>query len=291
MSAPYFSVITPSWNQGKFLRGCIGSVLAQGDPGFEHLIFDNCSDDESASVVREFPHVAFVSEPDRGQSDAVNKGLASASGEIVCWLNSDDEYAPGAFRHLRQAFGDPDVHVVFGDVRQISYDGQADTVLAGRFGSRLDFIRWWRSDIQLHQPAVFFRRTVAEAMGPLREDLHYAMDYEYWWRLSERFVFHRLPEVLAVQHRQPDSKTIRAWPEVLRERERVFSPHYGLLAPDDQQDLRRERRSLLAGTFLNLAYACPPDRRCEVLHLLLKSFLIRPEGIFSRRWLGLLRTR
>ena len=95
MKELFFSVITPSWNQGKFLGACIGSVVSQNDLDFEHLIFDNCSTDGTAAVAAEFPHVKFVSEPDRGQSQAVNKGLAAARGKIICWLNSDDEYAPG----------------------------------------------------------------------------------------------------------------------------------------------------------------------------------------------------
>ena len=82
MRTPFFSVITPSWNQGKFLRACIESVVNQNDPDFEHLIFDNCSTDETRRVVADFPHVQFVSEPDRGQSHAVNKGLAAARGGL-----------------------------------------------------------------------------------------------------------------------------------------------------------------------------------------------------------------
>ena len=195
----YFSVITPSWNQGKFLRACIESVVGQNDPDFEHLVFDNCSTDSTAGVVADFSHVQFFSEPDRGQSHAVNKGLAVAKGEVICWLNSDDEYAPGAFARLRSAFADPTVDVVFGDARQVSYDGQGETELAAQFDSRLDFIRWWRSDVKLHQPAVFFRRRVFEEIGPLREDLHLTLDYEYWWRASEKFDFKYLPAVLAIQ--------------------------------------------------------------------------------------------
>jgi len=253
----YFSVITPSWNQGEFLRGCIESVLAQGDPDFEHLIFDNCSNDSTAQVAAGFPHVRFVAERDRGQSHAVNKGLAAARGEIICWLNSDDEYAPGAFAAVRQAFADPAVHVVFGDVRQVSYDGRAEEVACGKFDSRLDLVRWWSSRIKLHQPAVFFRRRVAESMGPLREDLHFAMDYEYWWRISEKFEFHQLRQVLATQHRQPASKTISQWQKVLEERERIFSPFYDLIDGGRPAELAAERKSGLAKQYLGLAWTAP----------------------------------
>ena len=285
---PFFSIITPSWNQGKFLRGCIESVRAQGDPDFEHLIFDNCSTDETTNVAAEFPHVRFFCEKDRGQSDAVNKGLRVAKGEIICWLNSDDEYAPGSFAALRRAFGNPDTHVVFGDVCQVGYEGASDALARGCFESRLDFLRWWSGHVKLHQPAVFFRRSVLEKTGMLREDLHYAMDYEFWWRMSGGFRFEYLPQVLAVQHRQPDSKTILAWQKVLNERERIFSPFYSMLK-ESRSELTREKRAALAKIYLDQAYAVVGPRPSQGFKLLLRSLAERPLGFFDFRWVGILK--
>jgi glycosyltransferase involved in cell wall biosynthesis len=85
MSSPFFSVVTPSWNQGGFLRGCVESVLAQGGGDFEHLVFDNLSTDGTAQVATGFPHLRFFGERDSGQSEAVNKGLRLAQGEVLCW--------------------------------------------------------------------------------------------------------------------------------------------------------------------------------------------------------------
>lgn len=288
MSSPFFSVITPSWNQGKFLRGCIESVRSQGDSDFEHLIFDNCSTDDTASVVAEFPHVRFFCEKDRGQSDAVNKGLRAAKGEIICWLNSDDEYAPGAFAALHRAFENPDTHVVFGDVRQVGYEGASDTLARGCFETRLDFVRWWSGRVKLHQPAIFFRRSVLEKTGMLREDLHYAMDYEFWWRMSEGFRFEYLPQVLAVQHRQPDSKTILAWQKVLDERERIFSPFFSMLK-ESRGELMREKSAALAKIYLDQAYAVVGSRPSQGFKLLLCSLAERPLGFFDFRWAGILK--
>jgi len=188
MNSPFFSVVTPSWNQGKFLRGCVESVLAQGDGDFEHWVFDNCSMDGTAEVAAGFSHLRFCSERDRGQSDAVNKGLRAARGEVVCWLNSDDEYAPGAFERLRRAFADPGTMVVFGDARQVGYGGAGDVVARGRFEKREDFVRWWGGGVKLHQPAVFFRRSVAEGVGILREDFYNAMFNDYWLLVSDFFL-------------------------------------------------------------------------------------------------------
>lgn len=287
MKERFFSVITPSWNQGKFLRGCIESVRGQGASDFEHWIFDNCSEDGTAEVAAGFSDVHFVREPDRGQSHAVNKGLAAAGGEIICWLNSDDEYLPGTFEALREVFSDPAVHVVFGDVRQVSYDGRDPVRMEARFEDRLDLVRWWSSRAKLHQPAVFFRRSVVEQVGPLREDLHYAMDYEWWWRMSEKHRFQYLPRELAVQHRQPESKTVVAWPRVLEERERVFAPHYGLIDAGDRRGLMREKRRLLARQFLMQAWTSPD--RGLARQSLIQAWKESPPTVIHPSTLGLLR--
>lgn len=289
MSSPYFSVITPSFNQGAFIAGCLRSVAAQEDDDYEHLVFDNCSTDETASEVTKFPKVDFRSAPDRGQSDAVNKGFAAAQGKIICWLNSDDEYPAGVFARLREIFADPTVMVVFGDARQVAYDGRGDELAPARFESRLDLIHWWSPAVKLHQPAIFFRRQVLTDIDGLREDLHYALDYEFWWRLSEKFAFVRVPGILAVQHRQLDSKTIRSWSKVLEERERIFSPFYDLIDGGDRPGLMKEKSRHLAESYLQQAYALGADRPGEALSLIGRSFRARPQGIWEGRWVGLIR--
>lgn len=288
-SKPYFSVITPSWNQGEFIGKCLASVSAQEDSDYEHLIFDNCSTDATAEVVAKFPKVDFRREPDRGQSDAINKGFRAARGEILCWLNADDEYPEGVFLRLRQAFSDPKVMVVYGDARQVAYDGGAEEIARGRFHSRLDLIRWWSPEVKLHQPAVFFRRQALEATGLLREDLHYAMDYELWWRMSERFDFQYIPEVLAIQHRQPDSKTMRAWHKVYVERERVFEPFYSLIDGGDRGGLIKEKKSGLAERYLLNAYAAVHFDRWTVLENLWRAWCESPRKVLHMRNLGLVK--
>lgn len=285
----YFSVVTPSFNQGTFIGPCLQSVVDQADPDYEHLVFDNCSTDTTASEVARFPQVRFISEPDRGQSDAINKGFAAAQGEILCWLNSDDAYPPGVFARLREIFADPTVEVVFGDALQATYDGRGDVRAPARFDSRLDLIRWWSPEVKIHQPAVFFRRTTARQAGPLREDLHYVMDYEYWWRLSEHSPFRYLPEILAIQHRQPDSKTIRHWHKVYAERERVFAPYYGLIDGGDRRALLREKRNVMARRFLGEAFAAAPSSRAFAWQCLLRAFGERPLLLLDPAWLGVLR--
>jgi glycosyltransferase involved in cell wall biosynthesis len=284
---PFFSVITPSWNQGEFLGACIESVLGQGDPGFEHLIFDNCSTDSTADVITRYPHLRCVSESDRGQSDALNKGFLAAKGEIICWLNSDDAYPEGLFKRLRELFADPSVDVIFGDVLQKNYDGSGDQIAPARFEKREDLVRWWSRDVKLHQPAIFFRRSVRENIGLLNEALHYTMDYEYWWRMSEQHRFQYVPEVLAIQHRQPKSKTIVAWPRVYEERERIFAPHYGMIDGGDPGAFERERRLAMAKNYLLLAWSAPP-RSMGVWENILRALGEDPASLLTTSLLGLI---
>ena len=289
-TAPFFTVITPSWNQGAFLPACLDSVIHQNDPDFEHLVFDNCSSDSTRAVAARYPHVRFLSEPDRGQSHAVNKGLAAARGEIICWLNADDIYQRGSFTLLREIFADSSVHVVYGDVEQVSYDGRGPQVLEAVFSDRLDLVRWWSSRARLHQPAVFFRRSAADSVGLLREDLHYAMDYEYWWRLSEKFPFHRTAGTLAIQHRQPQSKTVKSWHKVYEERETIFAPFYDLIDHGDRAGLMREKRQDLAVRYLTQAYAAAPSDKIASLQNLSRALHENPRYALHARSLGLLRS-
>jgi glycosyltransferase involved in cell wall biosynthesis len=285
---PYFSVITPSWNQGAYLRECIESVLAQEDADFEHLIFDNCSTDSTADIIAKYPHVCFVRESDHGQSDAINKGFLAAKGEIICWLNSDDAYPPRVFQRLRELFADPAVDVVFGDVLQKNYDGSADEIAVARFERREDLVRWWGRDVKLHQPAVFFRRSVREQTGLLDESLHYALDYEYWWRMSEKHRFMYVPEVLAIQHRQPESKTIMAWHRVMEEREKIFSPYQQMLG-EDEGTLSKERKKSLARLYLANAWSVASTDRIAARKNYLRAFKEDFREALKPKQLGLIR--
>lgn len=245
------SVVTPSWNQGRYLAGCIDSVLAQGWPDTEHLVLDNCSKDETPSVLARYPHVTAIVAPDEGQSQAVNRGFARARGEVLAWLNCDDRYLPGAFDRVASAFRDPNVHVVYGHVMVRDERTGRERLHRAHFGNRLDLVTW--SHTKLHQPAVFVRRSAIEAVGPLREDLHYTMDMELWWRLSERFAFHNLDVPLALQTYHAEAKTVRAYAAVLAERKRVFNPLLRVYAGDRRWSWLWCRQRNIARRYLSLA--------------------------------------
>jgi glycosyltransferase involved in cell wall biosynthesis len=288
---PFFSIVTPSFNQGAYLTGCLDSIKAQREGSYEHIIVDNCSSDGSKRILEDYAtdrRVRLLIEPDRGQSDAINKGFAMAQGEIICWLNSDDAYLPDTFSKLREAFHDPGCQVIFGDVLQVSYAAKDRIRAVARFEDRSDFIRWWSGRIKLHQPAVFFRRVVRENIGFLKEELHYAMDYDYWWRMSEEYHFHYLSELLAIQHRQPSSKTMRSWHSVLEEREKIFARYYPLL-DQKKSALARERSQSLASHFLQQAYSAIERDRVGAWFYLKKALYQSPQIVFRPASLGLIK--
>lgn len=178
---PRVSIITPSLNQGSFLEQSIQSVLNQQYPNLELIIIDGRSDDNSVEVIKKYEkHIAYwVSEPDRGQSDAINKGLRRASGDIVNWLNADDYHEPDTLQKVSSQFGDDQVNVVGGRGKVVSVQGEHIKFSRGTdvYPDNLaKTIGWARID----QPETFFRRKVLEKTGFLNADLHYVMDKAWW---------------------------------------------------------------------------------------------------------------
>jgi FkbM family methyltransferase len=203
------SVISPSFNQAEFLEECLASVRDQSYPPIEHLVFDPGSTDGSRERAARFPHVTLIAEPDSGQSDALNKGFARARGDIVAWLNSDDCFADTAvFDRVVRRFLQPDApDIIYGKGIYINENGKKlRDVYVNKDPSTLNW-RFQQEDGIL-QPALFMRRSVIERVGPLRNDLHYSMDYEYWIRCVKagiKFVY--LDDNLAIARYHSNNKT------------------------------------------------------------------------------------
>ena len=178
---PRITIVTPSFNQGEFLEETIRSVLLQGYPNLDYHIVDGGSTDDSVEIIRKYaPWLSsWTSEPDRGQSDAINKGFRRASGEIMGWINSDDTLKPGALRKVATLIGDEQEPAwVIGASEIVDENGGHLGVRAPARPTRRRMLRW--GDHWFPQQSTFWNRRMWEVAGPLREDLHYSMDHALW---------------------------------------------------------------------------------------------------------------
>ena len=188
MNFPKISVITPSYNQGQFIEQTIQSVISQNYPNLEYIIIDGGSTDGSVEIIKKYSHYLkyWVSEPDKGQSDAINKGLKIVSGEIINWLNSDDYYYPNALFKVADAFANEEIHVVCARARLFGPSIKAEIYSKGTdvfFHNLPKTIGWARID----QPETFFRSIVFSTLGNLNTDLNYLMDRDFWIRYLLKF--------------------------------------------------------------------------------------------------------
>lgn len=182
---PLVSIVTPSYNQGRFLEETIRSVLAQDYPHIEYIIVDGGSTDNSVEIIQKYADrlAWWVSEKDKGHADALNKGFARANGEILAWLNSDDTYYPGAVREAVEALlAHPDVGMVYGDADITDSEGR----IIGRFASRqTDYRKLLRGSVHIPQATTFFRADLYRQVGPLSLEYYFAFDYDLWVKLAK----------------------------------------------------------------------------------------------------------
>jgi glycosyltransferase involved in cell wall biosynthesis len=180
---PLISIITPSYNQAQYLEKTLRSVLEQDYPNIEYIVVDGNSDDGSQEIIDRYAErLAWsVSEPDRGQADAVNKGLARATGKYIGWLNSDDLYLPGAVRQAVDLLeANPQVGFVYGDVQAIDEHGAVTNIMR--------YADWNLEDLMgfhiIGQPGVFIRKETLDRAGKLDLSFHYLLDHQLWLRLG-----------------------------------------------------------------------------------------------------------
>lgn len=236
------TVVTPSYNQGEFVERTVRSVLSQRGPfDLEYLVIDGGSTDRTLEVLRPFQdRLQVISEKDRGQSDAINKGFRMATGEVLAWLNSDDTYEPGAIAAAvetlaggaRWCFGQ--CRIVDEEDREIRRGISAYKAWCSRRYSRERLL----SGNLIPQPAVFFRRELLEEAGPLDESLHYSMDYDLWLSFASRSAPVFVPRDLACFRWHRRSKTGSRYVASAREALRVARRHAG---PGDRFALLRHR--------------------------------------------------
>lgn len=187
---PSISVITPSYNQGQYIRQTVESVLSQTYASVEYIVVDGLSTDETLTVLKPYgDRLTLIAERDNGQTDAINKGLRRATGDVVCWLNSDDYFLPGALATVGQYFaGHPDALWLTGDCCIVDEAGapiQESVRQYKRLLRALPPSVYVGVTNAICQPATFWRRTLHERLGYLNEGLRYTMDYDWWLRLNQ----------------------------------------------------------------------------------------------------------
>ena len=205
---PLVSIVTPSLNQAEFIEETIASVLGQDYPNLEYMVVDGGSRDGTLEILRRHEgRLRWTSGPDDGQSDAINRGFAATSGEIIAWLNADDRYLPGAIGRAVEAFmHDPTLDLVYGQAFWIDRAGRS--LGPFRYGEPWDIHDLVNRTNFVQQPAAFFRRAAFDAVGGLDVDLHYVMDYDLWIRLGSGGGHARfLPEVMADVRMHAGTKT------------------------------------------------------------------------------------
>jgi glycosyltransferase involved in cell wall biosynthesis len=204
---PTISVITPTYNQAEFIEETLLSIEAQAYPNLEHIVVDALSTDATPEILARFADrlpMRVLREADRGQSDGINKGMRMATGEIVCWLNSDDRFRPDALRKVGETFAaNPKAGVVFGRGAKVARDGREIYTVPFRPFNR----RHLRTAYRVVQPAMFFRRDLYLEIGGLDEDLHYAMDWDLLIRLAAKCEVLAIDETLAEIRYYDDTKT------------------------------------------------------------------------------------
>lgn len=236
---PKVTIVTPSYNQGEFLEETIRSVLLQDYPNLEYIVIDGGSTDNSIDIIRRYERwlAHWVSEPDGGQSNAINKGFRAGSGRIMAWLNSDDCYTEGAVRHVVDYFeSNPAADIVCGFRQTVDH-------VRNRRNHSFVYLKPDRYSLSrscyIPQETTFWRRSVWETVGEVDESCQYAMDYDLWQRmLAAGYRFRLLPRFIGSFRIHAESKSILRDNIRTAELRRIYARY--LHTTRNEQELRME---------------------------------------------------
>jgi len=214
ISWPRISIVTPSFNQGQFIEETIRSVLLQGYPNLEYVVIDGESTDNTIEIIKKYePYLTYwCSESDRGQSHALNKGIARCTGDIFNWINSDDLLGPGALYAVAGSWIDTPGRIITGKVINFNEQGDRETIVPRNLTLN-NFIRWReaeRNGLSWHQPGIYLPLDAVKQAGGLREDLTFSMDHLLMIEMLQHCQVTYIEDTLAYFRYHLTSKTITA---------------------------------------------------------------------------------
>lgn len=208
---PCISIVTPSYNQGQFIEETIRSVLLQGYPNIEYIVIDGGSTDNSVEIIKKYESwiTYWVSEPDRGQSHAINKGFSHATGDLLGWLNSDDHFMPGALKKFAEVtVQNPEAGAFVGIGQIIDPSGKVIYYKEPHLEITVESLYNWLYGYDFMQPSCLFTKFAWQQNGPLGEDIHIALDLDLWLKVAKNFKFVKIPELLSTSRSHGNAKTI-----------------------------------------------------------------------------------
>lgn len=280
-SRPLVSIITPSYNQASYLEYTFQSVFRQDYPHLEYLVVDGGSTDGSLAILEKYADrfAWWLSEPDRGQAEAINKGFRRASGEIIAWLNSDDLYLPGAISQAVAALQQhPEAGMVFGDALTIDAAGKPLNVL--RFGDwGLDEFKKFR---MICQPAVFMRRGALPADTLLDESYDFMLDHHLWLRIASQHPVQHIPALWAAARHHPQAKNAAQAARFSAETLRLLD--WMRSTPEFQALDRTDSRQMIGGAYrLSARYLLDGGQANPALREYLRALAYAP-AYTLRHW-------
>lgn len=293
---PRITIITPSYNQGQFIEETIRSVLLQGYPNLEFIIIDGGSTDNTIEIIKKYEkYLAYwVSESDRGQTHAINKGLALSTGEIWSYLNSDDLLCPGALHKVAEAFKNQDIAWVGAVSSIIDGNGIVDYIKPQIPPNKKDYLFSWTREIQYVFPCSnvsFMRKEILDKCGLFDETLHFCMDIEYYVRavMQGNYLPYFIPDVLGQWRWHDKSKTLNAAgaygffeDEIL-----IATKYLPYLEPLERREM--QKHLLYHRKFLSprkAVYFLQQGDKKKALHELIMGIIRNPSLLLFRPWVG-----
>lgn len=279
---PRVTIVTPSFNQGQFLEETIRSVLLQGYPNLEYIVIDGGSTDNSVDIIRKYESCLsfWVSEPDEGQADAINKGFAKSTGEFLGWINSDDYLYPGVIKRVVEVFqANSRVEMIYGDV---DCGWPEKNKLHRLFGEQIEFSEMLRTvRVPIPQQGSLWRRSVIDRVGNLDSGWQVVLDQEFFTRVAEKCQILYLPMVMGFFRLHENSKSISQNRQWIKELPKMY--HEFFERDELQEDIKSLRDETMGAVFLtctSIALRCGEKRLA--IEYFTRAFKTDPLFLFRR---------